>query len=126
MGHLQQPLFISTKASRDWAIFIQSLEELKVDVHGANVAMRPQGTKKRWLIVPNLAACNINRPSLGFNSSVAYFGSPAQRDFAVIPTPLDLTTPQLSRSCSRSVSADEQVGSKIETVVVRPQSYREF
>jgi len=75
------------KPSHDWAISIQSPEGLEIDVHGANVAMLPRRTKKRWLIVPNLAACNISKPSLLSDSLFMYVGFPARQDYAVIKVP---------------------------------------
>lgn len=58
--------------------------------------------KKRWLIVPNLAACDINHRSLDADSRLIDAGPPARQYAALIPTPRILTIPQLSRSCSKS------------------------
>jgi hypothetical protein len=73
------------------AVSIQSLEEVEIVVHDANVAMRPESTKKRWLIDPNLADCNINQASLASDLLGTYVGFPAREYSVVIPTPLFLT-----------------------------------
>lgn len=73
------------------AVSIQSLEEVEIVVHDANVAMRPESTKKRWLIDPNLADCNINHASLASDLLGTYVGFPAREYSVVIPAPLFLT-----------------------------------